>query len=347
MNAEQKPPVIPQPPWVVPWHYQPPWDPVAYRISQRRKAWQELQRWLKRLGALCAVSLFAYLALAILIILLMTPEISENLFDYTDVLFIITPTVTPILEISGATLVLYYLFLAGTIIIAYLFLIGKSSPKILTEIGYATPAKHSPMLVVGGLFFAVLTIETLYYIVIESGGVVPNVPSIGNQPYWYQIYIFAQASVWEEIISRILLIGVPLLWIDLLFRRDKLQRPRNYFLGGTFDLGAVEIGLIVFSAFMFGFAHAGGWDIWKVPPTIVAGLAFGYLFARLGLYAAVVFHFSFDFLSIPVENAGPAATFALGLMILVWLAAGVMFAIYYLIQLKRFFFPKKNLAGTI
>ena len=248
-------------PEIVPWHYQPPWDPYAYRMSQRRRHWQELQSWLKRFGALCTVSLFAYLALAVVIIMLMTPEVSENLFGYSDALFIITPAVTPILEISGATLVLYYLFLAGTIVVAYLFLIGKSH-KIIREIVLAKPEKHSPMLVVGGLFFAVLAIEYLYYFIIESGGAAPNVPSIGREPYWYQIYIYAQASVWEEIISRILLIGVPLLWIDLLFRRDRLQRPRNYFLGGTFKLGAVEVGLIVFSAAMFGLAHAGGWDLW-------------------------------------------------------------------------------------
>ena len=197
------------------------------------------------------------------------------------------------------------------------------------------------MLVVGGLFFANLTIAYLYYLVIGIGGASPNVPSIGGQPYWFQIYVYAQASVWEEIISRILFIGVPLLWIDLLFRRGKLQRPRNYFLGGTFNLGPIEIGLIVFSAFMFGFAHTGSWDLWKVPPTIIAGMAFGYLFARLGLYAAVTFHFAFDFLTVPVANAGLASQALLGLMILIWLVVGGVFLIYYLLQLKRFLFPKR------
>lgn len=296
---------------------------------------------------MCAVSLFAYLALAVVIIMLMTPEIADNLFGRADALFIITPAVTPILEISGAILVLYYLFLAGTIVVAYLFLIGKSHKRILREILQARPEKHSPILVVGGLFFAVLAIQYLYYSIIEAGGAVPNVPSIGGEPYWYQIYIFAQASVWEEIISRILLIGVPLLWIDLLFRRDKLQQPKNYFFGGTFELGAVEVGLIVFSAAMFGLAHAGGWDFWKVPPTIIAGLAFGYLFARLGLYAAIMFHFAFDFLTIPVINAGPAPRAILGLIIMIWLVAGIMFTAYYLLQLKRFLFPKMNRSEEI
>lgn len=331
---------------MTPWHYQPPWDPYAYRRKQWEQ-WQEtIRSWGKRLGALFSVSLFTYLSLAILILLMMTPEISENLFESSDTLFIITPSVTPILEISGATLVLYYLFLAGTIVISYLFLVGKSFLKIIAEIRYAKPGKHSPILTVGGLFFAVLTIEYLYYFIIEASGVSPNVPSIGEYPYWWQIYIYAQASVWEEIISRVLLIGVPLLWMDLLLRRDKLQRPRNYFLGGTFNFGPIEIGLIVFSAVMFGLAHAGGWDLWKVPPTLVAGLALGYLFMRIGLYAAVVFHFAFDFLTIPIANAGLASQAFLGLMILGWLSIGVMFIVYYIMQLKQFLLPKRRYQET-
>lgn len=335
MNAGDRPTEM------IPWHYQPPWDPYSYRKSQREQWWQKVRRWGKRLGALSSISLFAYLSLAVVILLMMTPEISENLFDRSDRLFIITPAVTPVLEISGAVLVLYYLFLAGTIVISYLFLIGKSSLKIISEIRYAKPEKHSPMLAVGGLFFAILTIEYLYYFIIMAGGVEPNVPPTDEMPYWSQIYVYAQASVWEEIISRVLLIGVPLLWIDLLFRRSKLQRPRNYFLGGSFSLGPVEIGLIAFSAFMFGFAHAGGWDLWKVPPTIIAGFVFGYLFATFGLYAAVMFHFAFDFLTIPVANAGLASLVLLGLIIWIWLIVGGVFLIYYLLQLKRFLSPKK------
>ena len=125
MNAGNRPTEI------IPWHYQPPWDPYSYRKSQHGQWWQKVRRWGKRLGALSSISLFAYLALAVVILLMMTSEISENLFEYSDKLFIITPSVTPILEISGAALVLYYLFLAGMIVISYLLLVGKSSLKII------------------------------------------------------------------------------------------------------------------------------------------------------------------------------------------------------------------------
>ena len=49
---------------------------------------------------------------------------------------------------------------------------------------------------------------------------------------------------------------------------------------------------------MFGFAHSFNWDLYKVLPAFLAGLAMGYLFLKFGLYAAIMFHFFTDYLSI-------------------------------------------------
>ena len=72
----------------------------------------------------------------------------------------------------------------------------------------------------------------------------------------------------------------------------------GYFLGGGFTIGPLEAFFIVGSSLMFGLAHVAGWDMWKALPTFIAGLGFGYLFLKVGIHAAILLHFSFDYLSL-------------------------------------------------
>jgi len=321
---------------MAPWQYQPPWDPVRARREQRERSIANLKRRLKQFGALSSLTLFFYLAIAVFAMILISPEIMQNLLTRSTALFVITPSVVPILNISGVVLVAYFVFLVLAILISYLYSMGESLLPAANEIILGKPGRHSTILTVGGLFFAVLVVNFIYYLLVESSGVNPNVPDFESEPLWASVFNFANASVWEEIISRVLLIGIPLLWIDLLFRRKQLLPPIRYFVGGKIEFGFIECALILFSATMFGFAHVGGWDVWKVFPSLISGLCFGYLFVRIGLYAAIVFHFAFDFLTVPTRYFGAGADLVLDLFILIWLAAGLMFIIYYSIRLGRF-----------
>jgi len=330
-TAVRQPPID-----MTPWQYQPPWDPVRARKEQRDKSIANLKRRLKQFGALSSLTLFFYLAIAVFAMVLIAPEILQNLLTRTASLFVITPSVVPILSIGGVVLVGYFVFLVLAILISYLYSMGESLLPAANEVILGKPGRHSTILTVGGLFFAVLVLNFIYYLLVESSGVSPNVPDFGSEPLWASTFDFANASVWEEIISRVLLIGIPLLWIDLLFRRKQLLPPIRYLVGGKMRFGFIECALILFSATMFGFAHVGGWDIWKVFPSLISGLCFGYLFIRIGLYAAIVFHFAFDFLTVPTRYFGAGASLALDVFTLIWLAAGLMFIIYYSMRLGRF-----------
>jgi len=336
-SAQRQTPSPAQQQWTYPYYYQPQPRPQSWGDEEKKRWAAEMKKLLKQLGTACSLSLFIYLVLAVIVMLIMTSEIVDNLFSRTDYLFIMIPFPTPIISISGTALVLFYLFLAGTITISYLLLMGKSIKKTLKEMIDGKPGKHSEILTLGGLFFAMLVFNMIYYMLLRTGGAAPNVPDYETMPLWLMIYNFADASVWEEIISRVLLIGVPLLWIDLLFRREALKSPKRYFVGGNLNLGAVEIGLIIFSALMFGLAHAPGWDFWKVPPSILVGFCFGYIFIRIGFFAAVMFHFAFNFLSIPLTYLNATSSPLFGLMTIIWLLAGGMFFVYYSMKVVRFF----------
>ncbi len=105
----------------------------------------------------------------------------------------------------------------------------------------------------------------------------------------------------------------------------------GYFLGGGFDIGPLEAFFIVGSALMFGYAHVAGWDLWKMLPTFVAGLGFGYLFLKVGIHAAILLHFSFDYLSL-----GQALLPGIGLMELLllglWTVVGAFYFGHYAVQ---------------
>jgi hypothetical protein len=110
----------------------------------------------------------------------------------------------------------------------------------------------------------------------------------------------------------------------------------GFLLGGGFKIGPLEAFFITGSALMFGLAHVAGWDMFKALPTFVAGLGFGYLFLKVGIHAAILLHFAFDYLSL-----GQALLPGFGLMELLLL---VLFAIvgafyfgHYAVQAARWF----------
>jgi len=125
-------------------------------------------------------------------------------------------------------------------------------------------------------------------------------------------YALANASVWEEIVSRVLLLGIPLLAIDYLFR---------------------ECGLALFSAIMFGLAHVGGWDFYKLIPSTVAGLFLAYMFMKHGLYASIMLHFAVDFYDMPLQMLDRSYS---GLIPVVFVLFGFLAFIVYAKALFRF-----------
>jgi len=105
----------------------------------------------------------------------------------------------------------------------------------------------------------------------------------------------------------------------------------GYLLGGGFRIGPLEAFFLVGSSLMFGLAHAASWDAWKVLPTFIAGLGFGYLFLKVGIHAAILLHFSFDYLSL---GQGLIPGFALMelLLILLWIVVGAFYFGHYAVR---------------
>ncbi len=153
------------------------------------------------------------------------------------------------------------------------------------------------------VFSAVIFFSIAVYVMFQMLEQPTPTPSLlsPSVPVWIRLISLAEASVWEEFAGRVLLIGLPLAFIRGI--RSKRFFDARQLLGGSGKFGRGEIALILISALSFGMAHLG-WGPWKVVPTFVSGLLFGYLFVKVGLHATIVMHFLIDYLSFVEELAG-------------------------------------------
>jgi hypothetical protein len=293
----------------------------------------------KKFGRL--VTLFGLVALLALLVInliilawspsIILPEASNP--SNGIVLFIIVPWANPLLglfELTGLSFGVYNVLLVLAIAVSFAWMVIASVDTFKQELTLKKPKEgHSPLWIVGTVFFAIMAINFIYALILMLLNVEITTPDFASEELWQLLYGLANASVWEELITRVLYIGIPLLLIDLAYhKRKKLWR---YFLGGKFEFGGIELALIWASAGIFALGHIVYWDTWKIIPTWIAGLAFGYLFLRLGLYACIMLHFTVDYLSVPMDIApgSMAVTLILGLLILFWDLLGSAYIVVY------------------
>lgn len=306
-------------------YYQP--GPMYY--GDRRTPWQKTKHFLALGGSWLSLLLLVEVAINVAILIWGSSLVLPNTSGKYYPLFFIVPFLITFAEIEGPLFAAYFIMLVVAITASFGWMVYRSRSTFVQELMGRKPEKgHSPAYVISTLFFAVIFINIAYYAVLTLLGVRVNTPDFTTPDLWKQIVSLASASVWEEIITRVMFIGIPLLAYGLLTKKAK--NYRRYFLGGGFELGRPELVLLVFSAAMFGMAHFFNWDLFKVLPTFISGLVLGYLFLRVGLFAAILLHFFIDYLAMPVNVwPGDDVTILVGLLTLACIAMGAVYFIYY------------------
>lgn len=304
--------------------------------ARRPPSWRLVIKTILAFGMLTFV---VQLLVALAALVYGTGIVLPEIVHATYTIFVIAPVLIAVGTISGDILAAYYLIIVVAIIASALWLFLSSYKGFVRELRMkAEPRKHSALFDLCGLMFGVLFLNVV--IVLLSGILweEPTAPTEGSE-LWELLFLLANASVWEELIVRVLLIGVPLLLIDLVRQSFRAKRHR-YILGGGFTMGAAEVTLILASSALFGFGHYDSWGAWKVFPSAVAGVAFGYMFLKHGLASAIMLHFGFDYLSMPMEvfsdGSDLGVLMLLGLAVLAWVAMGAVFFGYYVIRMIEF-----------
>ena len=256
-------------------------------------------------------------------------QVLPNVMGHGTYLFIILPWLVDVFKVTNVGLSIYYLFLVVVIVASFVWMLKKSLHKFGHELTFQMHEEgHSPLYMISTLFFAVIAFNILFYVAISLFGGSANTPSEGAD-LWQILFSYAQASVWEELVTRVLWLGLPLLLIAI--ANNKVKDPKHYILGGGFQFGKAELIFLLISSAMFGLAHSFNWDLYKVLPAFFAGLAMGYLFLKFGLYASIMFHFFTDYLSISISiwPNNNLLDLGLGLLILVFIAVGVIYFVHY------------------
>ncbi len=332
----------------------PHWNPQQWQAGppQPYNPATELVRTVKSiLWSAGFISFLLVLILSFIVVMAMTPEIQQwistpvpstsdpaTLVLPQEYIFIITPWPMLLFSIEGTLFQAWHLMIFGILFCSFAYakfdlIRSWLSTKEGAIKSLSVPEKATSSLEgVAKLFMASISFSVLYFIFLSAIEVEMNTPDFESLSRAELIYGLFAASVFEELVSRVLLVGVPLLCIGLIM---KWKKPFHKLLGGGLGLTPLTFGLIVFSAVMFAFAHVGSWDFWKVPQVLVTGLALGWAFVRYGLHASILIHFTINLSSSALEiwpNSLPLTTI-LGLAMLIWMASGAYFLVHYAIEL--------------
>jgi hypothetical protein len=260
-------------------------------------------------------------------------------------LFLITPMPISYAVLEGYWFVGWFVFIFISILLSFIVLFYRDSKPTWKAIKQPMSdlksrlGSKSAISMIAQLFLALLFFNFAFVLMLGLFGVEQETPSFGDWPSWRMLYDLANASVYEEIITRILFIGIPLFLVHFALGVPMKGRSHKYLLGGGFELGRGTIFLLIFSSSMFSVAHVFSWDLYKIPTTFLAGLALGYLYLRKGIFASILLHFSFNYLSataILIQDNLPVAMF-IGLISILLAVLGSFFFIFYVLKIYYFF----------
>jgi hypothetical protein len=205
--------------------------------------------------------------------------------------------------LTGTSLQMYFAIIAAIAIASVIVFIYESRVVFkIDQEDYLETARKTPAYWLGLLLGSTIVIELIINFIMGLLGYNPSTPGwIVDMTLPEMVFSFTKAAVWEEVAFRLLFIGVPMTIVAFCYRQKDGLR---YLFGGT-GVTKLGIALMVISALLFAYAHVDGWGLWKMFPTIVGGLAFGYLYVRFGIHVCIVAHLINDYSTIWANMFGP------------------------------------------
>jgi len=197
-------------------------------------------------------------------------------------------TGTNLVWISGNTLKMYWI---GIIILeltcfmyaVLCYLTDMKAKKMASE----DTALHGTVY----MFSLILFISMLYSLVCIVLNCLPDTSWMDSYSNEMMILMLSEAGAYEELIYRVVVIGLPMAVIGIAYHKD--IKCVKYIFGG-FGMNRIALMLLIIQAALFGYAHLTGWGWSKVPVAMFTGVILGYIFIRWGLYASIMAHASLD-----------------------------------------------------
>lgn len=242
----------------------------------------------------------------------------------------LVPVLIGVADMTGLTLQIAWILIVLAILASLILLTKQSLPSLLDKSKEtADRITSTPLYMVALMFGASLALDIIVMAIGAAFNTYIETPDglqkLENTPEG--LLRFANAAVWEEVISRVAYIGLPIMIAALILRR----RDAPKMLLGGFGMSKLAIVLIVISALVFGFAHSSGWGFFKVLPTFLSGFLFGYLYVKIGVHASIAMHFVTDYMSVA---AATSLTAIVGLMMVIVFCVGFVCLIQILLGMR-------------
>ena len=263
-------------------------------------------------GVVTTVLWSIYLIFELLVALGNFGNVFDHLANFNSTIIIVIPKVTTIWTLSGTGLQIYWVLLVIVLVacLGYLFYKAAGPAKKLVKEKDKKAISNTALFEVCVLFAALYAFEFAFALVLTALGV--DMQGLPERETWLWMFDLLEAPVWEEIITRILYLGVPL---AIYYAVKKKKGAWKCIFGGNIKIDRFALIFIIFSAFMFGAGHLSGWGAWKFVPTFLFGLIAGYLFCKYGVYATIAMHFLTDYIQAEEWALGSQVIYVLLLLI--------------------------------
>ena len=276
---------------------QPPADPVQHTVVVKHSSDHEsLNSFLSIILLVACVGVMIVSVFELATVLANSGDVFSFLDDKYLSFILIIPFPYAVFSVGESALQVYWILIILVISMCVVTAAYKFIKEIRSKGGISEPgsAENTAFFWVCVSLSAMLLINVIIVLLTEASGSQVEVPDFGD--VIDQIFLMANAAVWEEIIARLLYIGVPMAIISLIATK-KLDSWKC--LVGGFGMSKAAIIFIIVSGIIFGLAHYPGWEnqAWKVVATGIMGMFLGYVFVRFGLYASIVLHFINNYLS--------------------------------------------------
>ena len=207
-------------------------------------------------------------------------------------IFIITPHIQDLFDINDTAMRVVFILEMITVTACFLAMILLAVNRYLKSGNDLSALRETSAYEVPVLTGLMIFFETVVMVIMLMAGFDFGTSDTGVSGS--MMFSLLHASVYEEILSRLCMIGLPCLIVALVLRRK--DSPKWKYLFGGAEYEHWMLIFVIFSATMFGLAHLDNWDTWKFFPTFVFGILTGYVFLKYGLYATISMHFINDYL---------------------------------------------------
>ncbi len=255
-------------------------------------------------------------------------------------LYILVPVPLLFAVLWGPYAYAWYVFLVFAITASLtLFLYGGMRDYVTKLMREPLSYRNASVQEFAEIFSLTLFVSVSVVILMKLLGVSTEGIGLVKMPLYSQMLSLLHASVYEEIVTRVVFLGIPVYLTHklLAFHRNEESSIRaiNIF-GGVKKIGRVEVAFIIISALIFGVAHTPAWGWWKMLPAFIAGLGMGYLFIRYGIHYSILFHFATDYMYVAMSMSHFTAL-AMGVIYVVLIVLGLVFLVSYSARILQYF----------